>query len=222
MDAGEPTIGTTEELYAQLRRRGEVVRYPFGARPALVNVDLQQAYTAAGVFATAYTAPAALDRVNELTAAARRAGAPVVWSFVAYEPSGADCGIWGTRSDTPDSLQRITVGSSRARIDRRLEVDDERDLLLRKRMPSAFFETHLASWLRQHDVDTVVLTGGSTSGCLRATAIDALSHGYATFVAEDAVSDKHASPHYGTLYDLAAKYADIRTTEELVALLEAR
>ena len=87
-------------------------------------------------------------------------------------------------------------------------------------MASAFFETQLASLLTWHRVDTVIVTGGSTSGCVRATVIDSLSHGYRTLVAEECVSDKHESPHFANLYDIALKYADVVPVDEVLEYLD--
>jgi nicotinamidase-related amidase len=89
-------------------------------------------------------------------------------------------------------------------------------------MPSAFFETPLASYLVWKKVDTVLVTGGSTSGCVRATAVDSLSHGYRTLVAEECVADKHESYHYANLTDLLLKYADVISAREVVEWLEKR
>jgi nicotinamidase-related amidase len=89
-------------------------------------------------------------------------------------------------------------------------------------MPSAFFETPLASYLVWKKVDTVVVTGGSTSGCVRATAVDALSHGYRTIVPEECVADKHESYHYANLTDLQLKYADVVSVAEVIEWLERR
>jgi maleamate amidohydrolase len=84
-------------------------------------------------------------------------------------------------------------------------------------MPSAFFETPLQSLLVWHKIDTVILTGGSTSGCVRATAVDSLSRGYRTIVPEQCVADKHESYHYANLTDLALKYADVLDVEEVLS-----
>jgi len=89
-------------------------------------------------------------------------------------------------------------------------------------MPSAFFETPLASYLIWHRVDTIVVTGGSTSGCVRATAVDSLSHGYRTIVPEECVADKHESYHYANLSDLLIKYADVVSVSEVVAWFAGR
>jgi nicotinamidase-related amidase len=182
----------------------------FGRKPILVNIDLQRAYTAVGQFATAYeTDPRQLDYVNELTEIARSKSLPVVWTYVAYMQSGEDCGVWGTRTNTPDSLQSIKVGSERAQFDPRLVIDHVRDIIINKRMASAFHETNLQSLMVWHQCDTVILTGGSTSGCIRASVVDSLSRGYRTVVPEECVADKHESPHFANLYDIALKYGDV-------------
>lgn len=159
--------------------------------------------------------------MNKVSNLARAKGLPVVWTHVGYMESGEDCGIWGTRTDTPDSLQNIKVGSRRYEFDDRLEIDQNRDAIYIKRMPSAFFETSLSSLLVFHRCDTVILTGGSTSGCVRATAVDSLSHGYRTIVPEECVADKHEIPHYANLCDLALKYADVVPVQDVLDYLDA-
>ena len=190
--------------------------------PALINIDLQKAYTAVGEFTTAYeTNPLQLEYVNALAAAFRSKGFPVVWTYVAYMDSGEDCGIWGTRTNTPDSLQNIKVGSRRSEFDDRLQIDAQKDIIVNKRMASAFFETNLGSVFNFHGVDTVVVTGGSTSGCVRATVVDSLSRSYRTIVAEECVADKHESPHFANLYDMAVKYADVLSADEVLTHIKA-
>ena len=124
-----------------------------------------------------------------------------------------------TRSDTPDSLQNIKAGARRAEFDDRLEIDRTRDIIINKRMASAFHETNLASLLTFHGCDTLIVTGGSTSGCVRATVVDGLSHSYRTIVPEECVADKHESPHFANLYDIAVKYADVVPVAEVIAHL---
>ena len=191
-------------------------RFGFGKKAVLVNIDLQKAYTRTDLFATAYeTDPNQLQHVNALAAEFRRLGWPVVWTHVAYMNSAEDAGIWGTRTDTPDSLQNIKFGSERSEFDDRLDVDRDRDVIYLKKMPSAFFETQLQSLLVWHQVDTVILTGGSTSGCIRATAVESLSRGYRTIVPEECVADKHESYHFANLTDLSLKYADVVKVAEV-------
>jgi maleamate amidohydrolase len=211
---------SARQLYAEIKEKPTRARFGFGRKPALVNVDLQKAYTAVGEFVTAYeTDPKQLVYVNQLAELARAKGLPVVWTHVAYVDSGEDCGVWGTRSNTPDSLQNIKVGSLRSEFDNRLVIDPRRDIIITKRMPSAFHETNLASLLTFHRCDTLIVTGGSTSGCVRATVVDSLSHSYRTVVPEECVADKHESPHFANLYDMAVKYADVMPVGEVIAYL---
>lgn len=197
-------------------------KFGFGTRLAIVNVDLQQAYTRIDKFTTAYeTDPRQIEHINRISALARARGMPVIWSRVAYKDDAGDAGVWGTRTDTPDSLQNIKYNSERHAFDPRCEIDAN-DLQFTKRMPSAFFETPLASYLVWHRVDTVVVTGGSTSGCVRATAVDALSHGYRVIVPIETCADKHASYHFANLTDLQLKYADVEPVQTVIDWLEAR
>jgi maleamate amidohydrolase len=213
---------SARQMYLEIKNRPTRSRFGFGRKPALVNIDLQKAYTAVGEFVTAYeTDPKQLAYVNELAELARTKALPVVWTYVAYMDSGEDCGVWGTRSNTPDSLQNIKVGSRRAEFDDRLVIDKRRDIIINKRMASAFHETNLGSLLAFHRCDTLIITGGSTSGCVRATAVDSLSHSYRTIVPEECVADKHESPHFANLYDMAVKYADVVPVAEVIAHLRA-
>ena len=213
---------TARELYEELKaaRTAQGLRFGIGSRPALVNVDLQNAYTRTGEFGSAYEGhPMQIRYVNELAAILRARGLPVVWTYIAYSESGDDCGVWNVRASTPDSIQNLKVGSRRCELDERLQVDRARDTVLNKRMASAFFETHLGSLLTFHKVDSMIVTGGSTSGCVRATVVDSLSRGYRTCVPEECVADRHESPHFANLYDMATKYADVLPAGEIIELV---
>lgn len=213
---------TARELYEQIKAKPVRPRFGFGKKPILVNIDLQKSYTNVGEFATAYeTDPKQMEHVNALADAFRVAGLPVVWTYVAYMESGEDCGVWGTRSDTPDSLQNIKVGSRRSEFDDRLKIDHVKDIIINKRMASAFFETNLRSLMTWHGCDSVILTGGSTSGCVRATVVDGISNGYRMIVAEECVADKHESPHFANLYDIAIKYGDVVPTAEVLTHVQS-
>ena len=212
---------TARQLFEDIKANPTRRRFGFGKRPAIINIDLQKAYTCVGEFATAYeTDPQQLAHVNQISNALRAKGGPVVWTYVAYMDSGEDCGIWGTRTDTPDSLQNIKVGSRRSEFDDRLQIDHQRDVVINKRMASAFHETHLNSVFNFHGIDTVIVTGGSTSGCVRATVVDSLSRSFRTIVPEECVADKHESPHFANLYDMAVKYADVMSVKEVLTYLE--
>lgn len=213
---------TARALFEEVRANPARAKFGFGRKAALVNVDLQKAYTRIDLYKTAYeTDPEQIAWVNRLVAAARAAGMPVIWTRVGFRTDGQDAGVWGTRTNTPDSLQNIAIGSDRHAFDERCDVRAQ-DLEFTKRMPSAFFETPLRSWLQWHGVDTVVVTGGSTSGCVRATAVDSLSHGFRTIVVEEGVADKHASFHFANLTDLLLKYADVERAADVLAWFEAR
>ena len=216
----EESSKTGRQLYSEIKANPTRKRFGFGNKPALINIDLQKAYTCVGEFATAYeTDPKQLDYVNELAAEFRAKNFPVVWTYVAYMESGEDCGVWGTRTNTPDSLQNIKVGSRRAEFDDRLKIDHQRDIIINKRMASAFFEPNLGSVFNFHGVDTIVVTGGSTSGCVRATVVDSISRSFRTIVPEECVADKHEAPHFANLYDMALKYADVLSVQETIAQL---
>ena len=212
---------TARQYWAEIKANPSRARFGFGNKAAIINIDLQRAYTDIDTFATAYqTHPDQIEFINSISAAARSKGMPVIWTYVAYMDNADDAGVWGTRTDTPDSLQNIKVGSERAELDRRLEIDRATDAIINKRMASAFHETNVQSLLIWHRVDTVILTGGSTSGCVRASAVDALSRGYKVIVPEECVADKHEIPHFANLCDMMLKYADVLPVDEILDWLE--
>lgn len=212
---------TARQIFEQVTANPERKKFGFGQRLAILNVDVQQAYTRMDMFKTAYeTDPHQIEYINTISRMARERDMPVVWSRVGYKDDAGDAGIWGTRSDTEDSLQNITYGSDRHKFDPRCQIDPD-DLQYTKRMPSMFFETQLASYLIWQKVDTVIVTGGSTSGCVRATAVDALSHGYRTIVPIETCADKHESFHFSNLTDLQIKYADVEPVQTVIDWLEA-
>jgi maleamate amidohydrolase len=212
----ETSDKTARQLYAEVKSNPARKRFGFGRKAILVNIDPQKSYTRTDLYKTAYqTDPRQLEYVNDLAKTFRTLNWPVVWTHVAYMESAEDAGIWGTRTDTPDSLQNIKFDSDRSQFDERVEIDQFKDVIYLKKMPSAFFETQLQSLCVWHQVDTVILTGGSTSGCIRATAVDALSRGYRTIVPEECVADKHESYHFANLTDLSLKYADVLDVKEV-------
>ncbi len=214
---------TAREIFEGVCANTARAKFGFGDRIAIVNVDPQKGYTRPDLFPnTAYiTDPKQMEYINQISNMARNKGLPVIWTHVAYMDNAADAGVWGTRTDTPDSLQNIKHQSERHAFDDRLGIDRSVDAVYSKRMPSAFFETPLASFLTWHKVDTVIVTGGSTSGCVRATAVDSLSHGYRTIVPIECVADKHESYHFANLTDLQIKYADIVGVQDVIDWLNS-
>jgi maleamate amidohydrolase len=201
---------TPRQYWEQVKANPNRARFGFGQKAALINIDLQRAYTDMDSFKTAYqTDPRQIEYINELSTLARDRNMPVIWTYVAYMKNADDAGAWGTRTNTPDSLQNIKEGDERAELDPRLDIDTERDAIINKRMASVFHDTLIPSLLVWHQVDTVILTGGSTSGCIRASCVASLSTGYRTIVPEECVADKHEIPHFANLCDMMLKYADV-------------
>lgn len=213
---------TARQIFAEVMANPARAKFGFGSRLAVLNVDLQNAYTRIDRYKTAYeTDPRQIDHINAISRLARAKGMPVIWTHVAYADDASDAGVWGSRTDTPDSLQNIKHGSDRHAFDERCDIDS-RDTIYTKRMPSPFFETPLQSLLVWHRVDTVVITGGSTSGCVRAAAVDSLSRGYRTIVPIETCADKHESYHFANLTDLQLKYADVEPVQTVIDWLEAQ
>ena len=214
----ETSDKTARQIFDEVRANPTRARFGFGEKLAVVNVDPQKAYTRPDLFPKSgyISDPRQIEHINAISNAARDKSLPVVWTHVAYMKNGDDAGVWGTRTNTADSLQNIKFGSERSQFDDRLNIDLENDAIYTKRMPSAFFETPLKSYLTWHKIDTVVITGGSTSGCIRATAVDSLSNGYRTIIPIECVADKHESFHFANLTDLLLKYADVVPVDEVL------
>lgn len=191
-------------------------RIPFGQRPALVIVDVVMAYLdpASSLYAGVDDALASNER---LAAAARLAGIPVIFTNVSFVKGGADGGLFFRKVP---ALKAFEEGSPLGAFPPTLQPQDG-DLVITKRYASAFFATHLASTLTALHVDTVLITGFSTSGCVRATALDAMQHGFAPFVVREGCGDRHPGPHEANLFDLQAKYAEVISEDEAVAHLRA-
>ncbi|MFM7460139.1 MAG: isochorismatase family protein [Burkholderiales bacterium] len=212
---------TARQIWADVKANPNRAKFGFGKKAALINIDPQKAYTKVDEFKTAYeTDPRQIEYINELSKRFRNLKWPVVFTYVAYMESGEDAGVWGTRTNTPDSLQNIKHGSRRAEFDDRIDIDRQRDVIYCKKMPSVFFETQLQSLLVWHQVDTLIVTGGSTSGCVRATVVDSLAHGYRTIVPEECVADKHESYHFANLTDMMLKYADVMNVRDVIHWLD--
>jgi maleamate amidohydrolase len=187
-----------------------------GRKVALLIVDVVVAYLdpASNLYAAAEDALASNER---LLAAARSVGVPVVFTNVQYQAGGADGGLFFRKVP---ALKAFTDGSPLGAFPPSLQPGAG-DIVLTKQYPSAFFGTPLASTLRTMGVDTLLITGFSTSGCVRASALDALCHGFVPFVVRDACGDRHPSPHEANLFDLQAKYAEVIDEREAVELMKS-
>lgn len=190
-------------------------RVGFGLRPALILIDFCQGYfdPACELYAGVEDAMASALRVRE---AARTAGLPVILTNVVYHPSGIDGGRFFEKAAP---LRNFIKGSPMGEFGPGL-VPHEDELVVSKQYPSAFFGTSLASTLTAAGIDSVLLAGLTTSGCVRATCIDSMSHGFRTAVVAEACGDRHSAPHEANLFDMNAKYADVVSEAEALAFLQ--
>lgn len=180
----------------------------FGRKSAMIVVDFQRSLTE-GKFALGRSphVVAAVERSASLLAHARSLGVPVLHTAVAFD-GPADLGYWKMTE-----LGKIKPGTQDAEIDPR--VWDDSDTYVLKKYPSAFFGTETATILRHWDVDTAVVLGCMTSGCIRATVVDAFSHGLRTIVVEDCCGDQAEETHRSNLADVGRRYADVLTSDQV-------
>ena len=187
----------------------------FGDSPALILVDFVQAYfdDSCPLYADVDDALASALRVRE---AARKAGVPVIYTNVVYEEGGANGGVFFRKAPV---LGNFVAGNPMGAWADGLEPSDG-EVVVSKQYPSAFFGTSLAADLHKRDVDTLIITGLTTSGCVRATCVDAMSSGFIPIVVSDACGDRHDAPHDANLFDMNAKYADVVSEDEAIAYLK--
>ena len=187
-----------------------------GSRPAVLVVD----------FSCGFTDPACtlgseltkeVEATRRLLDAVREKGLPVVFTTIGFEPSLKDGALWLQKVPALGDLQ---LGGRWVEIDARLGPQPDEPVVLKKGA-SAFFGTNLASILIAQGVDSVILCGATTSGCIRATAIDLLQYGFPTIVPRECVGDRAQAPHEANLFDIHAKYADVVGLEEALAFVES-
>lgn len=188
----------------------------FGTSPALLMIDFVEAYfdPDCDLYADVDDALQSALRVRE---AAHNARIPVILTNVVYHDGGLDGGRF---FEKVRPLRNFQQGSPMGAWPKGL-TPTENELVLSKQYPSAFFGTSLASTLTATGVDNVILTGLTTSGCVRASCVDSISHGFITTVVRDACGDRHSEPHEANLFDMQAKYADVVSEEEIIAHLSA-
>ena len=197
--------------------RGFGGRQGAGKRPAVVVVDFIEGFTNPAS-ALACDADAAVAATRRLLDAAREAGAPVLFTTVCYENDDLERAA-AFIAKAP-ALATLRPGSPWVEVDARLAPRAEEPVLV-KLFASAFFGTHLDEMLRQAGRDTVLVTGASTSGCVRATVVDALQYGYRVLVPRECVADRAIDAHNGSLLDIDAKYGDVVSSDEAIAAVAA-
>ena len=196
------------------RSKGLAVRMGYGARPVLLVVD----------FINGFTDPASplggdlsseLAVTGQLLEAFRAAGLPIVFTTVTYEADLRDAGMWIKKIP---SLEILRKGSPMVEVDDRVRPL-RGETVVQKKFASAFFGTNLDSHLKGRGVDTVIMTGCTTSGCIRSSAIDSLQHGFYTIIVAEAVGDRAAGPHEANLFDIDAKYGDVVSSADVTRYL---
>lgn len=199
-------MGEPEGLDENYARAGYHASQTWGHRPALILVDFAQAYfDATSPLYGGEGCRTALAAALALREVAHEAGHPVILTEVIYRKGGVDGGVFFRKAPV---LSCFVAGSPTQRYAVGLVPRDD-EVVVSKQYPSAFFGTSLAATLTAAGVDTLVIAGLTTSGCVRATCVDSMSHGFVTLVAREAVGDRDPRPHEANLFDMNAKYADV-------------
>ncbi len=208
---GEDAYKETKKFYSQ---RGFSGRVGFGGRPAVLVVDYIVGFTdAASPLAGDLESP--LAETLRILTEARSRRIPIIFTTVEYDPSLKDAGLFLKKAA---GLKWLVAGSRWVELDPRLG-QQAGEVLIKKKYASAFFGTDLASQLATQRIDTLIITGCTTSGCIRATAVDALQYGLHGIVPREAVGDRAQLPHEANLFDIDAKYGDVVSVEEVLTYL---
>lgn len=201
-----------ERFFAQ---RGFGLDLGFGERPALIVIDIINAFSDSSLPLGA-NLDSQIAAINPLLDAAHAGNLPVFFTTVAYdEPDCRDAGIWGAKMT---GLHGLVAGSPNVELDKRLHQQPH-DAVIVKKYASSFFGTDLVSRLTARRIDTLIVTGCTTSGCVRATAVDAVQYGFRPVVVREAVGDRSKPAHDQSLFDIQAKYGDVMSVEAVLAKL---
>jgi len=189
----------------------------FGKKPAILAIDFMKSYTtkSSGLYAEGVVE--AVKHAKNLYTTAREMNIPIIHTRVTYLPSGDNGGVF---VDKIPILREMTEENPLTQFDESV-VPAENEAVICKQYPSAFFGTPLVSMLVKKGIDSVIITGCSTSGCVRASVVDAISYGYKVIVPKECVGDRHPAPHEANLFDINAKYGDVMTMEEVINHLKS-
>ncbi len=199
------------DVYA---RQGFGTRMGFGKSPAVIVIDFINAFANPDQFGGG-NIPTAIAKTKELLAVARHLDLPIVFTTHVYAADGSEDGVFNLKAAGMNILLR---GSHETAIVAELEPRPG-ERILEKHYPSGFFATDLAGWLAKRRVDTAIVTGASTSGCVRATVVDAMGHGFRPIVPRECVGDRAQGPHDANLFDMDQKYADVMDLDEVISEL---
>lgn len=203
------------ELY---QNRGFQRRIGFGTRPAIVNIDLANAWTRPGHAFTCVNCDEIIEATNKVLKPARELKIPIIFTTTAYavtEGPNTDMGLWGRKIP----CETLVVGSEVVEIDSRLAPRPDEHIIVKKRA-SAFHGTMLAGLLRAADVDTVIITGTTASACVRNTVEDAIAEGFRPIIPRETIGDRIAGAVEWNLFDIDAKFGDVESVETVVKYLE--
>jgi maleamate amidohydrolase len=203
----------TREIYERARLGQSVT---LGENPAVLVVDFSRGFTDPEC-TMGSDLTQEVEATNHLLTVAREREIPIIFTTIGFEPNLKDGSLWLEKAP---GLGDLILGDKWVEIDPRLERREEETVILKKGA-SAFFGTNLPSVLVSQGVDTIVLCGATTSGCIRATAIDLLQYGYPTLVPRECVGDRAQGPHDANLVDIQAKYADVVPIDDALSYLES-
>src|SRR4051812_18745232 len=202
-------------MLRRLEERGLGRELGFGRRPAVLAIDLVNAFTDPKLPLGA-DLDAVLEQTRRVLDQARAAGVPILFTTVAYDDTDlADAGLWAIKVPASATLR---AGTPEVELDARLGRRADESVLVKK-YASAFFGTDLVSRLNARSVDTIVIVGCTTSGCVRASAVDAIQNGFRPIVVREAVGDRDPGAHEQSLLDLQVKYADVVPVDSVLAHL---
>jgi maleamate amidohydrolase len=211
--ADEQHVSAAEEILKFYDSRGYRHLLGTGQRRAVIVIDFSNAFTRGASRFPGGDFAAELAATRRLLNAARIAHVPILYTTIAYNDPQRDSGFWGKKVPW---LGHCRLGTDAVAIDEDVDPRPNEPVIVKK-FPSAFFETDLHSRLRAQEVDTLIVTGCTTSVCVRATAIDSMQHGYHTLVVKEAVGDFNNALHEVHLRDMDARYADVVAVEEMLA-----
>ncbi len=196
------------------RKQGMGNSSGFGRRPALLIVDFVNAFNDPEQFGGG-NIEGAVQRTRGLLEGARAAALPIAFTRVVYADDGSDAGVFCLKAP---KLRTLTESAEASQVVPELEPRPG-EYIVRKRQASAFFGTELAPWLVMRGVDTVLVTGCTTSGCIRASVVDSMSYNFRTVVVSDCVGDRAMGPHEANLFDMEQKYADLMSRDQVLAVI---
>ena len=191
-------------------------RIGFGDKPALLLVDFCVGFTNRDISVVGGNYDSEMKGSNKIIEVMRRKNLPIIFMTIGYNPSMGNVGVWhlkwGTAYDyaNPENIKISSV----------LDYRPEEDVLIVKQGASSFFGTNLSAVLTSKHVDTCVIVGVTTSGCIRATAVDSMQYGFRPIVVKECVGDRAEGPHDAALFDIDNKYGDVMSLGEVLTELE--